>query len=405
MKLVILSFVILSVAAEAVVLDPNTFRNLKAEETKTVDSGVPAHNEQPLCNIHLMKSYGLEGKEVADGLIHSICPSITSNCCIKDDEKAIRTMWENEQKFNIERHYEVYLYSIKYILGFAQETLKLAEELKTSENESCKHAALDFLSLNLNDRVVKDIYASYTRAGKELGILRKGFYCVLCDGNTQENLMRFWAPDNPFSNNKFYYSKSFCERLVTSTINSSYFTVSHLKPIADNMVRLINCKLNKEDDVVYEIPTKTVESITKCFKGHTDSKNLFFACERYCENFNITKPTPVIDGNMAELRKVIELIKKDRHSAFTSSSNNILLDGVSFEERFFDANYDAVLKEDVFFKPTLKTVELDKMESDIVVSGGVDPWPASDQSRMEIIISGVSILRNLALLLILTFLI
>ena len=61
--------------------------------------------------------------------------------------------------------------------------------------------------MNLNPQITKDIYKTYTDALEELGKLRKGFYCILCDGKTQENLRDFWVSTNLFYKDRVYFDK------------------------------------------------------------------------------------------------------------------------------------------------------------------------------------------------------
>ena len=84
----------------------------------------------------------------------------------------------------MEKYYETYLYSVKFLLGFSVEALKVANDYKNSENAKCKNAATDMIAMNLNPTLTQDIYKSFVNSMEELGKLRKGFYCVLCDAGT-----------------------------------------------------------------------------------------------------------------------------------------------------------------------------------------------------------------------------
>lgn len=132
----------------------------------------------------MLSAYGLTGLSTPTGGIHLYCPSITKNCCTKNDQILSMQLWTSENQYLVEKYYETYLYSIKYILGYSIEGTKLAEEYLNSETPKCKNAAVDLKAMNLNPTLTKDIYATYTSAMEELGKLRKGFYCILCDART-----------------------------------------------------------------------------------------------------------------------------------------------------------------------------------------------------------------------------
>ncbi len=59
-------------------------------------------------------------------------------------------IWNSSNKPKIEKFYEVYLYTYKYLLGFTQEGLYLAGDFKDFPNEECREASSDYLKLNIN---------------------------------------------------------------------------------------------------------------------------------------------------------------------------------------------------------------------------------------------------------------
>ncbi len=73
-----------------------------------------------------MISYGIKGLDVAEVRPHRYCPAIHENCCSNQDAFTSKNLWNNQFKFLIERYYETYLYSIKYLLGFSNEAFLLA---------------------------------------------------------------------------------------------------------------------------------------------------------------------------------------------------------------------------------------------------------------------------------------
>ena len=352
---------------------------------------INANGEQTLCNQELMMSYGLEGHSTAQASKHDLCPSITRNCCTKNDEKASVALWNNENKFIVERYYETYLYSVKYILGYSEETFKMAKKLANSENEECRKTATDYLEMNFNPKIVRDIYKSYVTGLEKLGDLRRGFYCILCDAFTQDRLHDYWSVTNLFYSDRVYFSNEFCQKLVDYTIRSSYFTVYYLKRFSENLVKLTNCKTGTDNVIEYEIPFWTKKQVKNCYYFKNDY--FFFFCERYCEQFHLTKPSGIFDGDLGELKKFVDFVMENRHKAFDDPDNNILMYLVGFEEDYLRYNFEDVLNDKIFFRPTTNTVKLENFETDVLYFGGMDPWQSVQESLYQLVISGVGIMK------------
>lgn len=348
-----------------------------------------ANGEKQECNQEMMLSYGLTGRSSAELNTHRYCPLITENCCTEDDEVTSMFLWTNEYKDKVERYYEVYLYSIKYILGFSQEILSLAKDYEKSTNLQCKTAALDYIQMNINPKVTTEIYKSFVVALEKIGDLRRGFFCTLCDARTQARLRDFWAITNIFYQDRIYFSKEFCRKLVDNTIRSSYFSVYYLKRYTENLSSLMNCKSGNTTQLVYDVPFWTRQQVKNCF--FFKNKYFFFFCERYCEKFHLTKPSQIFDGDLPQLKKFVDHIMKFREQVFYYPKNNILMDsGIGAPELFLEDNYDEVLRNTVFFKASTSQVMLDKFKTDIVYFGGMDPWESSESSLYQIVLAGVN---------------
>ena len=364
----------------------------------TVNSNNPLINNATAgitCNQEMMMSYGLDGYSTAKMETHQHCPMITQNCCTPQDATTSMQLWNNQVKFVLEKYYETYLYSIKYILGFSSEVYLLAKDFETSENADCKNAAVDYLAMNFNPKITQDVFKSFVVSLEKMGDIRRGFYCILCDAKTQERLKDFWASTNLFYRDRIYFSKEFCRKLVEHTIRASYFTVFYLKRFTENMSKLISCKTGDSTQLEYEIPFWTKQQVKNCF--YFKNRYFFFFCERYCQKFHLTKANAIFDGDLGELRKFVELLMKTRHETFYYPNNNILMDGVGFEEDFLRYHYEDVFKDTVFFRPSTKQVMLDTFKTDVVYYGGMDPWESVENSLYQLVLASSSILNTIVL--------
>ncbi len=93
-------------------------------------------------------------------------------------------LWERDYGPTIERYYDVYLFAVKYVIGFSSEGFLIARDYKDSQDLKCQQAARDYISINLNPQVTADIYDTFGKAIYSMVELRKGFYCVLCDSRS-----------------------------------------------------------------------------------------------------------------------------------------------------------------------------------------------------------------------------
>lgn len=341
------------------------------------------------CNQEMMLSYGLQGNTKPQNIPHKYCPGITSNCCTIQDADTTMYLWTTDSKQRVERFYEVYLYMLKYLLGYSQEVALLAKDFATSNISRCKSAANDFLSMNLNPKLTSIIYGSFADSVVALGNMRKGFYCIICDALTQQSLKDFWSITNLFYNDRVYFSKEFCQTLVDKTIQSSYFAVTYIKRFADDTATLLSCKTGGQSSTQFEVSFYRKQQVKNCFFFRT--KYFFFFCENYCERFDMVKPSDLLDNDVAELKKFFQLIKDSKERAFYNPNNNILSAG-SYEERFVTEQLDYVGNTKVFFPAaTSHQVDLSKFTTDVVYNGGMNPWKSVEGSLYEMIIAGAGV--------------
>ncbi len=83
----------------------------------------------------------------------------------------------------------------------------------------------------------------------------------------------------------------------------------------------------------------------------------------------------------------------NRHESFAYPNNNLLLDGVNFEEDIMKFNFGEVFKDMVFFRPTTQQVMLDKFKTDVVYYGGMDPWNTVYNTTYNLILNMETILQ------------
>lgn len=373
--------------------DPRELRQKKEDKFQLVMT----NGNKIKCNSELLITYGLKGYEYSDIVTHKYCPKLTNNCCTPEDQEASMAQWNQDYKHRIERHYEIFIYSMKYLLGFTNEAFNLAKRFEDHPAGECSSAAKDLIQMNFNPEMTLDVFTSFQRSIREISKLRQGFFCVLCDGNTQEKLKDFWSSSNLFSKDKIYYSKDFCRKLVEQSIHQTFYSVFYVKRYLENMSELISCATNTSEHLIYDIPIKTAMEIKNCY--YFKNKYFFFFCGKYCENFHLTSVSPIFDGDVRQLKKFVDLVSAHRKAAFSYPDNNLLVDSVSYEETYLKDNFEEVLKDPVFVRPIVQQNMLDNYTSEFVYYGGVEITTSVDGALypIELPIEGRALILTIAL--------
>jgi hypothetical protein len=327
----------------------------------------------------MMLAYGIEGHSKSEANVHPYCPAVKDNCCTPDDAQVSMRYWLSSGSRNIEQYYETYLYALKYLLGFAQEVNKLSEELdKPDKPGNCRDAAQDFKKMNWNPQLVKEIYKTFIEALEAMGDVRKGFYCVLCDVTTQNRLRDYWAISNVFYQDRIYFNREFCEELVDYTIRASYYQAFYLKRYLNNAVELMSCKSGIKEYPEYEVSYWTRKEVELCYQFK--NKQLFFFCENYCENFHLTRGNHILDGNVDQLVNFVRYFKENKDNSFFDSDNNFLLGSIGYVEEIILENNEKASKDLVFFRATTSNVQLNKFKTDVLYTGGFNPFDSTEGS-------------------------
>lgn len=84
-----------------------------------------------------------------------------------------------------------------------------------------------------------------------------------------------------------------------------------------------------------------------------------------------------------------------KHDAFDYPDNNILMYTVTWEEDLLRQNFEITKDEDIFFPSSIDRVRLDKFKTDVLISGGMNPWVAASNASYPLTLAGVGISRVL----------
>lgn len=227
--------------------------DLDQNNVKGDKEGTAIYSRKLTCNKEALINYGLVGKDISDMEQHPYCPNIQENCCSLDDAIRSKYLWNNQSKFLMERYYQTYLVTMKYLLGYSAEGYLLARDQEVKSDRECKNAAVDLISMNLNAQTTEMIYKSLKKSLTHMSEIRKGFYCILCDAVQQKELNDFWVSTNEQFSDRIYYSKDFCSELVDKSIQAVFYNMKYVRRYLKDVVKLMNCSANIEIKLDYQV--------------------------------------------------------------------------------------------------------------------------------------------------------
>jgi hypothetical protein len=105
------------------------------------------------------------------------CPNIEQTCCNEEDEERIINLWYTDNKHRIEHYYENFLYAIKFLLGYGIQVEQVAKRVKSDPNfgsRDCSGKAKDFLEMNMNRQLIKEVFYSIVQSLEKVSNLRRG---------------------------------------------------------------------------------------------------------------------------------------------------------------------------------------------------------------------------------------
>ena len=343
------------------------------------------------CNKELLIAYGLDGNLKPEVLINKFCPSVKISCCEKKDIEETENLF-NKNKKKIERYYETYLYSLQYLLGFSKEIFNLAHQHHQHKNEKCREISQNFLKSGMDNLESDIMYNIFGDSLKEVKNLRKGFYCILCDGVNHPFFTDLNSGSNYKAKNSVLFSKEFCKKLVDKTSKASFYLVNRLKRYLDDLAILMTCSKEVVGDFTYKIENS--ENIELCYKSKDKDDFFSLGCQTYCENFKLSEPSKILDGDLEQLKKYVFLVMENRKEIFKNPTNNSINEDINFIEDILKFNYKEVLQNKTFFDTKHTDQFLENFNSVATFAKGMDPFNSVESSNYSIVFIYSSFLKR-----------
>lgn len=355
------------------------------------------------CNPKILATYGLEGNFSSIKQDNHNCPDLRENCCSSLDGDLSQQFWRDDASKKINAYYHTYLFSLKYVLGFVEQANELAEEMLESPRAVCKKAGESFKKMGLTEHNTTQIFTTMAKALRKVSELRRGFYCNLCDAEMHAALTKDWeAQEVKNEEPSVKVSMGFCENLVEKTVVAAYFEAYYVKEISELMSVLVACGKNIEkiEQMTYELPVDQSIQVKNCFFFR--NRYFFYFCSSFCEQFNLARASGFFDGNLEQLRKFIDFFKEHRKGGFPDGNKNFLMDVGSWEEEYLQKNLEEfgrnLNNNELFFVPKEEGYSFDRMELEVMVDGGIDPFDGSGDSLYSVVLTNSGVVWRLGVL-------
>ena len=110
---------------------------------------------------------------------------------------------------------------------------------------------------------------------------------------------------------------------------------------------MISCKANNSTVLEFEIAPELQTDITHCL--YFQDKYFFYFCEKYCENFEISKPSILFDGDLQALKVFVKHFSLYKNQVFYYPNFNSLEKDIIGLDGKLLWNYETLKHEVKFF--------------------------------------------------------
>lgn len=189
----------------------------------------------------------------------------------------------------------------------------------------------------------------------------------------------------------------FCEKYSKEALPIITFMYRHFRLYLNASVKLLQCSANsmghseENEAIMYEVPEGFLNDYEKCKEGLT--------CNNFCTYFDLTTINTMIDGDVPQLNKFVAYFKKMK-VYMEYPENNFLTSSVRDLETLMDLNNEEIGDSQVFFTSKLENKEMDKPNTKVYESTGVDLYDVTDNNSYPFFVESVGVIKvwSLALL-------
>lgn len=300
----------------------------------------------------------------------------------------------------------------------------------------CEEAAKNFLNQDfVNRQKAQQFYDNLNRRANFLQDARRGFYCSLCNAKAREYISTFrFGIDS-----RLWYSRDFCQVLFANSFSSVYSIYKAYNPFLKSLLQMLMCikpkgkggnnnqastgggnnaqvnvranpislsvdlkvkdplkdkKLPEPMRKMFENPLHITSKFGLEFCWNSDPTSTFFGlkCMSFCENFEMTKASNLLDGDLDAIKVVYrELVQFEfaLDSPFTSIFDAdvvALKRNIDTETAFLMDNYN-------FYRSLDSRINFSKYKTVFsLIFKGYNPMALSQGTTLEFMYKGARLL-------------
>lgn len=266
----------------------------------------------PKCNQALIKSFGLQGIQVPSKYPMKMCPDIKKSCCRVSDQIEIYGNWEvNQENIDLQERLESHVEVYEGILDTAQSIQKrsnyLLQKLNPKMFSNCKVLAQKIGEYKI-EHVSEIIKRELSEFHQFLATSHKGFYCSLCDLNSQSAFNTDLG--------KISYTRKFCRQLTSRSFHFLIYFQVHMIKYVNLLTRFLSyCdgkgkfnEVNIESDHIMLIEPHRQNMLEAC-RDHRDQPAWMEYCQPICDQFNPIKFSAFFSPQLDKYRKVLARLR------------------------------------------------------------------------------------------------
>jgi hypothetical protein len=362
-------------------------------------------------------------------------------------------LWVTNDRTFIEKYYDSYLTTLKYLIGWIEEGQKLAKEfepsgfkvkepvdgagpnnngsrvlqgkkgnnkVKSTDNllnvidpfstestpkvfdsdmDRCNYASRMMKETQSSKSTVKADFSAAKSYIMKLVDIRRGFYCTLCDADSQEKISKMWLTAFRHNTNmpdKFIFGSQFCNEFSTNSLKFIKYITGTLRKYLNSLSVLMVCKMNSlnsrgaieelnasnkkltfDNVPVYEVNKENYSKYFRCEKLKNNTS--VFACGDLCKLFDFTAPNPFIDGDILQNKMFFNFIKKNKN-LFENPENNVLDEKFAESETQMAMIWNQLFNKPNFFSSNDQYGVMDRHNTLVFNGDGANPYVISDEN-------------------------
>jgi|688.fasta_scaffold298372_1 hypothetical protein len=269
----------------------------------------------------------------------------------------------------------------------------------------------------------EDFYDKLTTRLEFIQNTRRGFYCALCSSENKD----FWIDYNFVTNivygDRIVFDKTFCYLIHNNIFDVTYEMSKNFRPYVASIMKMLTCinpktkdgqkvagaqgqkeskfKFNQryQIDGSLQYPLENASDETKelfnnpiaqkkfwviefCNNSRPDDFTFFWFCESFCQNWHISKPTEMFDGNAAKSMDVYRYLSQYEFALDNREQNHFYSKMNDMTGEIKD-NFRAIKRNDYFFTSTSRTAHFENFHTDFLTFGkGIHPYEDGDRTTL-----------------------